>query len=135
MVRFRTGKKGQPQVLGELEARVMEIIWSKGPLTVRQVHRALEQERDLAYTTVMTVMTRLAEKGVLAKTKQGNAFLYTARLEKEAFQMEAARNIFTSLLKGFGGAVVQPLAESLDHLSDAELDELMRLVEAKRHGK
>ncbi|MCB1041354.1 MAG: BlaI/MecI/CopY family transcriptional regulator [Acidobacteria bacterium] len=131
-IRFKTGKKGQPQILGELEAQVMDLIWDHGPQTVRQVHRSLSAQRDLAYTTVMTVMTRLAEKEVLAKHKQGNAFLYRAVQDKNTFQQDSARRIFTSLMKGFGGAVVQPLVDSLDHLDDSELDELMKMVQAKR---
>lgn len=54
--------------LGPLEYAIMRIIWAKdGPITVKQVQSALRHDRDLAYTTVMTTMVRLPEKGVLAR--------------------------------------------------------------------
>ncbi len=133
--RFRLGKKGQALLMGELESLVMEIIWDQGPQTVREVFDRLSRSRDLAYTTVMTVMSRLATKKVLNKRKQGNAFLYKATLSKDDFERETARDIFSSLLQGYGGALVQPLAESIDLLEDKDLDELMRLVESKREQR
>ena len=63
----------------------MEIVWARGEASLRDVHLRLESQRDLAYTTVMTVMSRLAEKGLLRKRKNGAAFLYLPALSREAF--------------------------------------------------
>jgi predicted transcriptional regulator len=65
--------------LGELERRVMEHLWnSSGPQTVREVHAAVSVRRDLAYTTVMTVLRRLAEKGLVAQHRGDRAHRYAA---------------------------------------------------------
>ena len=66
--------------LGRLEAEVMAVLWrSDGPLLVRQVAAALNSDRaePLAYTTVMTVMSRLADKGLLSRSRSGRRFVYT----------------------------------------------------------
>ena len=65
-------------LLGELERAVMDAVWDRGEASVRQVHEALAVERDLAYTTVMTVMSRLSQKGVLQREKRGRAYVYSA---------------------------------------------------------
>jgi predicted transcriptional regulator len=72
-------------VLGELESAVMAILWSCGtPLSVRDVHARVGIDRDLAYTTVMTVLDRLSKKGIVHRVLEGRAWLYspaTTRLE------------------------------------------------------
>jgi predicted transcriptional regulator len=62
---------------GELEQAVMEILWSRPEaLSVRDVHELLTPERDLAYTTVMTVLDRLAKKNLAVRNLDGRAWLY-----------------------------------------------------------
>ncbi|WP_432974393.1 BlaI/MecI/CopY family transcriptional regulator [Dactylosporangium sp. CA-233914] len=75
--------------LGALERDVMTQLWdADGPLTVRQVHERLSRHRDIAYTTVMTVLDRLAKKGVVAQQKADRAYRYTATQTRE--EMTAA---------------------------------------------
>jgi predicted transcriptional regulator len=74
--------------LGDLEREVMTQLWDAAePLTVRQVHEALSG-RDLAYTTVMTVLDRLAKKGVVVQRRDGKAYRYTPAQTRE--EMTAA---------------------------------------------
>lgn len=66
-------------VLGELELTVMEVLWnSEQPKTVREVHQELSSQRELAYTTVMTVLDRLAKKHLALRKLTGRAWLYQA---------------------------------------------------------
>lgn len=75
--------------LGDLERDVMAQLWDAGqPLTVRQVHERLRGERDLAYTTVMTVLDRLAKKGVVIQQRADRAYRYAAAQTRE--EMTAA---------------------------------------------
>ncbi|MFF5228871.1 BlaI/MecI/CopY family transcriptional regulator [Dactylosporangium sp. NPDC000521] len=75
--------------LGDLEREVMAQLWDAGePLTVRQVHERLDPSRGLAYTTVMTVLDRLAKKGVVTQQKADRAYRYTATQTRE--EMTAA---------------------------------------------
>lgn len=75
--------------LGDLEREVMAHLWAAtGPLTVRQVHEQLSKDRDLAYTTVMTVLDRLAKKDVVTRQKAERAYLYAPAQSRE--EMTAA---------------------------------------------
>lgn len=66
-------------LFGDLERRVLDALWSGGrPLTVRDVHMVLSDDTDLAYTTVLTVLDRLAKKGLVIRRLDGRAWLYTA---------------------------------------------------------
>ena len=77
--------------MGELEQAVMDILWNRpDPLSVRDVHELLAHERDLAYTTVMTVLDRLAKKGFVMRNLDGRAWLYrpaTSRANQIASEM------------------------------------------------
>ncbi|GAB3216365.1 BlaI/MecI/CopY family transcriptional regulator [Kineococcus gypseus] len=70
--------------LGELERDVMDRLWAAGaPLTVREVHEQLAAHRKIAYTTVMTVLDRLAKKGVVRQEREGRAFRYSPAATRE----------------------------------------------------
>jgi predicted transcriptional regulator len=70
--------------LGDLEREVMTQLWDAAePLTVRQVHERISSGRDLAYTTVMTVLDRLAKKGVVTQQRADRAYRYTAAQTRE----------------------------------------------------
>lgn len=101
---FRPEKQGLEKLLGELEAAIMELIWSKGvqaKVTVREVHEELAEEKQLAYTTVMTVMGNLAKKGFLKAEKSGLAYLYSPSSTKEEFLERAVGKIIDELLSDF----------------------------------
>jgi predicted transcriptional regulator len=73
--------------LGDLERAVMDVLWDSSPaagLTVREVAEALA-ERELAYTTVMTVLDRLAGKGMVEREREGRAWRYRPAASREAY--------------------------------------------------
>lgn len=81
--------------LGDLERAVMERLWASpdgAAMTVREVHAALAAERDLAYTTVMTVMDRLARKDLVEQERDGRAYRYRARATRAALTAELMRD-------------------------------------------
>lgn len=125
---------GVRRLLGELEAEVMEVLWRQSPASVRDVHQQLAARRDIAYTTVMTVMSRLAEKGLLEREQRGRAYLYTPTRSRDRFGAEAVLQV----MKDFWGGYREPaLSGFVDAISDedaARLDELARLIEARRKG-
>lgn len=71
---------------GDLEADIMDTLWTRGePATVRDVHGVLRQKREIAYTTVMTVMDILHGKGWLTREKRGRAWLYDPSSSREQY--------------------------------------------------
>ena len=110
--------------LGELEARVLEILWDAGGwLNTREVLDVLAVKRPLAYTTVMTILVRLWDKGLLERRKDGRAFAYHAVLTRE----EWTAHRMSELL-----AVAESRAEALSHfvsrMDKADVAQLRRLL-------
>ena len=102
---------GLEKLLGPLEARIMPILWRRERSTVKQVHRLLAPQHDIAYTTVMTTMVRLAEKGILIReatiTKRGRVgtYVYTATVNEAAFIDQAITEVVQSLLRDYPAQV------------------------------
>jgi predicted transcriptional regulator len=85
------------QGLGELETAVMEVLWrDPGPQRVRDVLDALNTERNLAYTTVMTVLDNLHRKGWVSRERDGRAYRYIATRNREDAVANALRELLDS---------------------------------------
>lgn len=134
----RRSGTGAAKLLGELELAVMEVVWAQQPVTVRDVLETLNEERELAYTTVMTVMSRLAEKGLLVANKEGRAYHYRPALTAEELEEQAVGRVVQSLVNDFGsGIAVSQFVEQLSALDPAQLArlaELARLAQEEQNG-
>jgi predicted transcriptional regulator len=118
---------------GRLERQVMDVVWQRGEVSVRDVHA--EFGGTAAYTTVMTAMDRLYKKGVLARRKSGRAYVYAAAASQAQLEQSVATDLVAGLL-GEGSESARPLLSSLvDAVGERDrvlLDELERLVREKR---
>jgi predicted transcriptional regulator len=128
-------KVGAPKQLGDLEADVMNVVWQKREATVQDVKDALEPNRKLAYTTVMTVMSRLAEKGMLNRRKEGRAYIYTPTDSQEHVAGSLLRSLIQRFYNGATASAIAHLLETEDDVDEAELEELEELLRAKRQGR
>jgi len=122
------------RALGPLEARIMEVLWRRGPSTVRDVFNALVVEGDLeiAYTTIMTVMGNLANKGLLELTRAGRAYVYTPSMTHGEFVRSQVRAVLDTLLDSFTEPTLSYFVERLSEGDAAQLTELERLIAAER---
>ncbi len=118
--------------LGELETDIMNVVWEKGQATVQDVKDALEPRRALAYTTVMTVMTRLAEKGVVERHKEGRAYYYTPVASQEKVAGSLLHSLVKRLYAGATAKAIAQLLETEDAVDDAELERLEALIRSRR---
>lgn len=117
------------KVLGELESEIMEIIWqSKEPISVRTVTQSLQKKRQIAYTTVMTIMGRLVDKGLLKCEKIGKAYTYKPAYSKDKFLTRVTRQIIKNFIANFGEAVVAHFAEEVNRLTPTKRKELKKLL-------
>jgi predicted transcriptional regulator len=89
--------KGLAKFLGERESEVMDIVWEDGCVTVRDVCDKLCEKREYSFNTIMTIMNRLGEKGLLEKSRDGSTFCYKASQEKKSFVQNAIKAIYASL--------------------------------------
>jgi len=125
---FRPSKKGVPQVLGELESKVMKEVWSNPDCTAREVLDHLREERTIAQTTVLTILSRLCKKGLLTRRREGKAFLYSSVVDRQQFNEMVTRDVLEGLLKGNARPILSTFVDlvSTDEELLEELDDLVR---------
>ena len=131
---FRPDRPGIRKVLGDLEAEIMEVVWSRPPgagSTVRDVFAVLYERRRLAYTTVMSTMTRLARKNLLRAEKQDQAYVYYPNYTQEEFVSRFVGRMLENLLVGFTGQGYDGLALP-DAQAVARARQLLDEIERRR---
>lgn len=117
------------KVLGELETEVMEIVWRFGkPISVSDVVEVLKKKRNIAYTTVMTIMVRLVEKGILTRKLHGSSYLYQPKLSQEKFVARSVHNIFTSSISNLGQEAVTHFAEEIQKVNPKKRNKLLKFL-------
>jgi predicted transcriptional regulator len=113
-------------ILYDRELEVMEVLWERGPATVAEVREALADE--MAYTTVLTVLRRLEEKGYVGHEEEGRAHRYHALVERAAARESALERLTKKLFQGSPELLLTHLM-SRRKLSRAELKRLRALVD------
>jgi len=117
--------------LGPLEMEVLGIVETCGPQSVTFIQAELKRRGSaLAYTTVMTVLSRLYEKGALSRVKEGKRFVYSSAKGSRAIKTGMLKRIKAALFQGRGVSPVTALLDGED-LSKADLHELRRWVNAR----
>ena len=111
--------------LGPLESRIMELLWEQGESTVRSVAERLTYPRRPAYTTVMTIMSRLVEKGLLRRRSAGRAYVYRPAKTREEFLAAASRSRVRELVRDYGDVA---LAHFVREIEQADGERLKRLA-------
>jgi predicted transcriptional regulator len=111
--RLTTAEDALTKLLAPVEAEIMQLIWRKGCTTVKQVHRIRAQDRDLAYTTTMTTMSRLAEKGVLTRRRDGMAYIYTPAMTEQEFIAARLTDILGAVERDYPAALTNYLETRL----------------------
>ncbi len=116
---FHPDRPGIRKVLGDLEAEIMEFVWThpinRGTM-VREVFETLYERRKIAYTTVMNTMTRLAKKNLLRVEKEDQAYIYYPNFTQQEFISRFVGRILEDLLVNFSDATI----EGINTLSDRE---------------
>ena len=113
--------------LSETEWKVMRVVWKRHPASVRDVFEALEPDTSWAYSTVKTILSRLAEKGAVSVTKRGNASLFAPTVSAGDARRSALKALLDRAFDGTFGGLVQHLADEGD-LSDRDRSELAELL-------
>lgn len=112
------------QALGELESEIMEVIWKLETASVRDVLKKISSKRKIAYTTIMTVMSRLYDKSILKRSLDSSgAYVYRATKTREGFFASASKKMINGLLSDYGEVAV---AQFLDAVESSNLDDLKK---------
>jgi len=112
----------------ELELEILKVLWRDGPAPVRHVREALATARDLAYTSVMTVMNIMTEKGYLSRARKRGVYVYRPRITRQWTARRILGDVVDRVFDGSATAVMLHLIES-GQINDAELESLRKLLE------
>lgn len=112
--------------LGDLQAAVMEIFWRRDGATVREVADELNKKRSLAYTTVLTLVSRLFARGLLERAPEGRGFRYWAAKSRDEFLAELSDRLIDRLFADFGAVGLARIGERLSELNEQEKQRLGR---------
>lgn len=114
--------------LGETEMEILQHVWTLETATVADVRERIEQERPIAYTTVMTVMRNLAQKGYLTFEKDGNMYVYSPRRTARDVRQSLLHDLVSKVFGGSPTALVQALVSD-DRLSDDDLSRIRTMID------
>lgn len=128
------GRREDPleSILGPLEQEVMDVVWSLADATVRDVHDELASRRQIAYTTVMTTMSRLARKGLLDRDTSGIAHRYRPAVSRDIYGRSTAGRVLSWLFERYPEPAASYLADVMGDTDEVTLEELRRAVERRR---
>ncbi len=117
-------------LLTPAELEIMQIVWEQGEVSVRDVHQILGEQRQVAYTTVMTMLKILDDKGHLQKKKLGRTHIYSPRQSKQQVLSSMLGDFLNRVYKGSARDLVLNLVED-KKLSNEELEEIADLIGEK----
>jgi predicted transcriptional regulator len=116
------------------ELEILRVLWRDGPSTVRHVHEALGDGREVGYTTVLKLLQIMVEKGSVARDTSSRSHVYSARVSESATQ----QRLVTELLdRAFGGSALRLVQQALSakRVSREELREIRKLLDDKNGGQ
>jgi predicted transcriptional regulator len=118
--------------LGDLQLRIMKVLWASGEATVAEVHKGLGAESDLAYTTVATMLRKMEARRLVTHRLEERSFVYRAVVGEEEVSQGMADHLLDRLFEGSLADMVRHLLSSRE-VSRAELSKLEKLIaEQKR---
>ena len=120
--------------LGDLQLRIMKVLWASGEATVADVHKALGEESGLAYTTIATMLRKMEARGLLEHRLAERSFVYRAAVEAEAVTRGMADHLLERLFEGSLADMVRHLLSNRE-VSREELSKLEQLIAERKRNR
>jgi predicted transcriptional regulator len=120
--------KEQKPIPTAAELEVLNLLWEKEPLTVREIHDKLSQNKDVGYTTTLKIMQNMTSKGLLSRKPNGKNHLYFSMHEKEETRGKLLDKFLDSTFAGSASGLVMQLLGN-KNTSSREIDEIKRIID------
>jgi predicted transcriptional regulator len=117
--------------LGPLEQEIISCVWKKKVCTARDIFECLGQDREIAYNTVQTVMTRLVDKGLLNRKLQGKTHTYKPAVKKKNVLSSLVSQTMGGFTDQFGEDALIALVDGLDEISEETRQKLINKLQKK----
>ena len=129
-------KKGRIGPLSdELELPLMEILWTKGSMKGRDLYEEIRLTKRIAYTTALTVLGRLSEKGFIRKDRDSGTILFTPAVSRDAYQSAVTEDLLRRAFEVSPDLAVSAFTDIYSKTRGDQMDRLEELIEKKRHEK
>ncbi|MES2614968.1 MAG: BlaI/MecI/CopY family transcriptional regulator [Bdellovibrionota bacterium] len=122
--------KIKTKTLTEVELEMMTILWRIEPCTINQIIEKLPHGRDLAYTSVATIIRILEQKGIVKSKKENRSFIYSALMTKEEYELNSLSHLITNVFDGEPSLLVKRLLNN-KNIDKKSLDEIYKLLDKK----
>lgn len=124
-----------PETPTDLELQLLKILWDDAPLPVREIRaRLAERDRDIAHTTVITVLNGMVEKGFLKRKKHKNAFLFSPKAKRDRVCGGFVSDVVSRVFDGSAKELILSLLETSD-VDDEELREIKKLINRRTRNQ
>lgn len=122
------GAPGRPPLPSDAELRILRHLWERGEQSVRQVHGRLAPDWDVGYTTVLKLLQRMHEKGVVERRREGRAHLYRPAVDEETTERRVVRSFVDRAMDGSLKRLIQRALPE-ERATEEELREIRRLLD------
>lgn len=129
---FRFSKEGYGGILGHLEQDILDMLWSSGEASGKEIFTAIRRTRDIALTTVLTVLERLGKKGLVIKEKGESVYLFRPAFTRDEFTKQVSGDFFKGLFELSASGASASFVNILAQVDPVELDRLKALIENKK---
>lgn len=129
---MKAAKEGYGKVIGPLEYEILEILWTGGGLSGKELFAEVKKTRPLALTTVLTVLERLAKKGFVTKVKGESVFIFTPAFTRAEFAKEVSHDVLKGIFDISASGACACFVDMLAEADPQELERLSALIERKK---
>jgi predicted transcriptional regulator len=128
-------KKGLAPLSEELERPLMEILWTKGLMKGRDLYEEIRREKDIAYTTALTVLDRLSKKGFVKKDRKSGTILFTPAVSRQAYESAVTESLVQKAFEVSPDLAASAFADIFSRMPKEDLNRLEKLIEEKKNGE
>jgi predicted transcriptional regulator len=125
-------KHSLSEVLGPLEAEIMDVVWDESEVTVRDVHRNINEKRPIAYTTVMTTLGRLTDKGLLRRVEDQPAHRFSPLVTREQYARSTVKSVVDWLVSHFPDPAVSYFVDRVESEDEQVIERLREAIEQRK---
>lgn len=127
-------RKQKTHRLGDLQLKIMKVLWQRGESTVGEVNEAISKDRDLAYTTIATMLRKMEVRGLVAHRADGRTFVYRAAVDSHAVTSNMSDHLLDRLFEGSLADLVCHLLSTRE-VSRDELVKIEKLIAQRKKAK
>ncbi len=129
---MQKGLREHSKIIGHLEQDLLETLWKGGSCTGKEIYARIKSRRDIALTTVLTVLERLVKKGLVKKTKGQSVYGYMSACTKEELAKRLSGDVLKSIIGISASGAAASFVEMLGSADPDELDRLSAIIESKK---